>query len=154
MEQADIKHWEISKVSVPMNGYDFVFKIGTMHDNTGVLDGLYLYVWGKSLDPEKESFSSHHFDSDFVSIMAVQQAAIESEREDPGFLERGRCQALDLVSEKVIKQKKNKAKKKVFSIRFNTDLQTKFAEKCKQTGKTQSDVMRKLMESFISGVEA
>lgn len=154
MEQADYKNWEISKQSVPMNGYDFVFTIGTMHDNTGALDGLYLEVWGKSLKPEKRSFLDNYFDSDFVSLMAVQQAAIDSEREDPGFLERNRSRALEIISEKVIKQKKIKAKKKVFSIRFNTELQTKFAEKCKQTGKTQSDVMRKLMESFISEVGA
>ena len=149
MEQADIKNWEISKVSFPMNGYDVVFKIGTMHDNTGVLDGLYLYVWGESLDPEKRSFSAHHFDSDFVSIMAVQQAAIDYERGNPGFLEREGSQALEIVAEKVIK-----AKRKVFSIRFDTEMQTKFAESCKKTGKPQSAVMRKLMENFISGVEA
>jgi hypothetical protein len=154
MEQTDIKNWEISKVRVPMNGYDVFFKIGTMHDNTGVLDGLYLYVWGESLDPEKRSFSAHHFDSDFVSIMAVQQAAIDYERENPGFLEGKGSQALEIVAEKFIKQKNDKAKRRVFSIRFDTELQTKFAKSCKKSGKSQSAVMRKLMENFISGAEA
>jgi hypothetical protein len=154
MEQGIFKNWDLSKVSVPMNGYDFVFTIGTMHNESGVLDLLYLQLSGYSLDFEKKSFCALYFDSDFVLMTAVQEAAIKLEREDPGFLERKGSQALDIVAEKVVIQKKRKAKGKVFSIRFDTQLQTKFAESCKKTGKSQSAVMRKLMENFISGVEA
>lgn len=154
MEQGSIKDGEFSRVTVTMNGYYFVFKIVTLYNDRGVLSTVYLCVFGCSLENDKKNFVDVHFGSDIVSMMAVQNAAIEAERQDPGFLERKGTYALDIIAEKVFEEKKRKAKKKVFSIRFDTDLQTKFAEKCKQTGKSQSAVMRKLMEDYISGVEA
>lgn len=154
MEQDKLQSQLLSSETIQLHGIDYVFSIGTMHDKNGVIDGLYLQTRAVGTESRTRPYGDLYFDPDFAFLKAVQLAAIETERADAGFIERNGIHMFQMIADKINKHKKNKAKKKVFSLRFNTELQTKFAEKCKQTGETQSEVIRTFMERFISGVES
>lgn len=150
MELRQPKSHVVSQETVSLHGFEYSFKIGTMHDESGVHDGFYLEVWSKAVGSEKIGICDSHYDSDVDYLKKLQRAAIEEEKAKQHFMRDSEHNLFRLLSNKIKNQERGKAKKKVFSIRFDGDLQTKFAETCRQSGRSQSEVVRVLMEGYIA----
>ncbi|WP_313706653.1 ribbon-helix-helix protein, CopG family [Massilia sp.] len=89
----------------------------------------------------------HHLDLDHV--MQVRDAVIEAEKNSEFYIVRAGKEVFQDMSLKISPSKKPK-KEKSFSISFNRELKAKFAEKCKRSGRSQSEAMRILMEYYLA----
>lgn len=135
------------QLSLKIHSAPYIF---TIMDRGVDWEGYTLHVCSPDAQVQEQIPGLFFEHPDLDHITQVRDAVIEAEKNSEFFIARSGKEVLQDMSLKILPLEKSK-KEKVFSMRFDRELKARFAEKCERNGRSQSEVMRVLMESYIAG---